>query len=134
SWLRFSAYWVLKASSATSGLDQSVRAEIRAVDPSVAVGAVRPMDEVTAAALAARRFSLLLVGSFAAAALFLAAAGLYVVISYGIQQRNREIGVRLALGATRASILGMIFKEGAMLSAGGIIAGFTIALALSRLV
>jgi ABC-type antimicrobial peptide transport system permease subunit len=92
------------------------------------------MSEAVAAALAARRFSLWLVGSFAAAALFLAAAGLYGVISYGIQQRNREIGVRLALGATRASILGMIFKEGAVLFAGGIIAGFTIALALARLV
>jgi ABC-type antimicrobial peptide transport system permease subunit len=63
-----------------------------------------------------------------------AAAGLYAVISYGIQQRNREIGVRLALGATRATILGMIFKEGAVLVAGGIIAGFAIALALARLV
>jgi putative ABC transport system permease protein len=92
------------------------------------------MSAAVAAALAARRFSLLLVGSFAAAALFLAAAGLYAAISYGIQQRNREIGVRLALGATRVTILGMIFKEGAVLLAGGIIAGFTIALALARLV
>jgi ABC-type antimicrobial peptide transport system permease subunit len=76
----------------------------------------------------------LLVGSFAAAALFLAAAGLYGVIAYGIQQRTREIGVRLALGATRATILMMIFKEGALLFGGGIIAGFTIALALARFV
>jgi len=133
-WLGNSAYWVIKTSGGVAGVERLLRDTIQNVDPNVAVGAVRPMSEAVAAALAARRFSLLLVGSFAAAALFLAAAGLYGVISYGIQQRNREIGVRLALGATRASILGMIFKEGAVLFAGGIIAGFTIALALARLV
>ena len=111
-WLRNSAYWVLKTSGGTAGLEQLLRDTIQNVDPNVAVGTVRPMSEAFAAALAARRFSLLLVGSFAAVALFLAAAGLYTVISYGIQQRNREIGVRLALGATRATILGMIYQRG----------------------
>jgi putative ABC transport system permease protein len=133
-WLRNSAYWVVKTSGGAAGVKRLLRDRIQNVDPNVAVGAVRPMSEAVATALAARRFSLVLVGSFAAAALFLAAAGLYGVISYGIQQRNREIGVRLALGATRAMILRMIFKEGAVLFAGGIIAGFIIALALGRLV
>jgi predicted permease len=133
-WLRNSAYWVVKTSGGAAGLERLLRDTIQDVDPNVAVGPVRPMSEAVAAALAARRFSLLLVGSFAAAALFLAAAGLYTVISYGIQQRNREIGVRLALGATRVTILRMIFKEGALLLAGGIIAGFAIALALAKLV
>ena len=133
-WLRNSVYWVVKTSGGTIGVERLLRDTIQNVDRNVAVGALRPMSESVVAALAARRFSLLLVGSFAAAALFLAAAGLYAVISYGIQQRNREIGVRLALGATRAKILGMIFKEGALLVAGGIIAGFAIALALARLV
>ena len=133
-WLRNSAYWVVKTSSEAVGLERLLRDAIQNVDPNVAVGAVRPMSEAVAAALGARRFSLLLIGSFAAAALFLAAAGLYAVISYGIQQRNREIGVRLALGATRATILRMIFKEGAVLLVAGIIAGFAIAFALARLV
>jgi len=133
-WLRNSAYWVVKTSAGAAGLERLLRDTIQNVDPNVAVGAVRPMSEAVIAALAARRFSLLLVGSFAAAALFLAAAGLYGVISYGIQQRNREIGVRLALGATRARILRMIFKEGAVLLAAGILAGFAIALVLARLV
>ena len=134
SWLRFSTYWVVKTSSPTTGLDQSIRSEIRAVDGDVAVGAVRPMNEVMAAALAARRFSLLLVGSFAGAALFLAAAGLYAVISYGVQQRTREIGVRLALGASHRSILSMIFREGSLLLGLGSVIGIIIALALARLV
>jgi predicted permease len=133
-WLRNSAYWVVKTSGGATGLERLLRDAIQNVDPSVAVGAVRPMSEAVATALAARRFSLLLVGSFAAAALFLAAAGLYGVISYGIQQRNREIGVRLALGATRGMILGMIFKEGAVLLASGIIAGFAMALMLAKLI
>jgi putative ABC transport system permease protein len=133
-WLRNSAYWVVKTSSGAVGLERLLRDAIQNVDLNVAVGPVRPMSEAVVAALAARRFSILLIGSFAAAALFLAAAGLYAVMAYGIQQRNREIGVRLALGATRATILRMIFKEGALLLASGITAGFIIALALARLV
>jgi predicted permease len=132
--LRNSTYWVLKTSPNAPAIESQLRGEIRRVDPNVAIGNVRPMSEVMSAALAARRFSLLLIGSFAAAALFLAAAGLYAVISYGIQQRTREIGVRLALGATRGSILGMIFKEGALLLGAGVIAGLGIGLLLARLV
>jgi putative ABC transport system permease protein len=133
-WLRYNTYWVLKTSSPTTHLERSIRAEIRKVDPNVAVGNIRPMTEVLAAALAARRFSLLLVGSFAGAALFLAAAGLHAVISYGIQQRTREIGVRLALGATRGRILRMILGEGILLLAAGIIAGLALALMMAKLV
>jgi len=135
-WLRNSIYCAAKMKPEVGGVAYDVselRATIRNVDPSVAVGNVRPMTDVLAAALASRRFSLLLIGSFAGAALFLAAAGLYAVISYGIQQRTREIGVRLALGATRGRILGMIFKEGASLLGAGVVAGLTIALLLARL-
>jgi putative ABC transport system permease protein len=137
AFLRNSIYCVAKANPEVGGIGYNVaqlRAAIRNVDPSVAVGNVQPMAEVLDAALASRRFSLLLIGSFAGAALFLAAAGLYAVISYGIQQRMREIGVRLALGATRGCILGMIFKEGALLLGAGVAAGLAAALLLARLV
>jgi hypothetical protein len=135
-WLRNSTYWILKSSTPSSlaALAPLIRAEIRKVDPNVAVGEVRPMSEVMAAALASRRFSLLLIGSFAGAALFLAAAGLYAVISYGIQQRTREIGVRLALGATHRSILAMLFKEGVFLLGCGVTVGLGVALMLAKLV
>jgi putative ABC transport system permease protein len=136
-WLRNTMYCVAKVKPEAGGVAYNVsqlRAAIRSVDPNVAVANVRPMTEVLGAALAARRFSLLLIGSFAGAALFLAAAGLYAVVSYGIQQRTREIGVRLALGATRGRILGMIFKEGALLLGAGVAAGLAIALLLARLV
>ncbi len=136
-WLRNSNYCVAKINGEVGGEAygaSQMRAAIHDADPNVAVGNVRPMTEVLAAALASRRFSLLLIGSFAGAALFLAAAGLYAVISYGIQQRTREIGVRLALGATRSRILGMIFKEGALLLGAGVAAGLAVAFMLARLV
>jgi len=132
--LRNSTYWVLKTSPGAPAIEPLLRAAIRNVDASVAVGDIRPMTEVMAAALASRRFSLLLVGSFAGAALFLATAGLYAVISYGIQQRTQEIGVRLALGATHGSILRMIFKEGSLPLGTGIAAGLVIALVGAKLV
>src|SRR5438105_2727459 len=133
-WLRNSTYLVVKPPAGEAGIARLLRAEIRNVDASVAVGDVRPMAEVMAAALAARRFSLLLIGSFAVVALFLAAAGLYAVISYGIQQRTREIGVRLALGATHGSIFAMIFKEGALLLGAGVATGLGVALLMAKLV
>jgi predicted permease len=136
-WLRNSIYCVAKMNREMGGATYSasqLRSAFRDVDPDVAVGNVRPMTDVLAAALASRRFSLLLIGSFAGAALFLAAAGLYAVISYGIQQRTREIGVRLALGATRGHILGMIFKEGALLLGAGVAAGLAAALLLASFV
>jgi predicted permease len=136
-WLRNSIYCVAKINPQVGGVTYhagQLRAAIRNVDPGIAVGNVRPMNEVLATALASRRFSLLLVGSFAGAALFLAAAGLYGVISYGIHQRTREIGVRLALGATRGRILRMILREGVLLLAAGITAGLVIALMMAKLV
>jgi putative ABC transport system permease protein len=134
-WLRNSTYWVMKLSAGgATNLELMLRGAIRNVDSNVAISAVRPMTEVLAAALAARRFSLLLVGFFAGVALFLAAAGLYAVISYGIQQRTREIGVRLALGATRGNILRMIFAEGTSLLIAGIGVGLALALMMAKLV
>ena len=130
--LRNSTYWVVKTAPGSGGIAPVLSEAMRNVDGSVAISALRPMGQVVAAALAARRFSLLLIGSFAAAALFLAAAGLYAVISYAIQQRTREIGVRLALGARRANILAMLFKEGALMLIGGLGAGFVIALIMAK--
>jgi predicted permease len=132
--LRNSTYWVVKTLPGTSSIEPMLRDAIRNVDNKVAIGAVRPMSEVLDVALAARRFSLLLIGSFAGAALFLAAAGLYAVISYGIQQRTREIGVRLALGARRASIFGMLIKQGMLMFVTGLAAGVLAALLLANLV
>ena len=85
-------------------------------------------------ALGARRFSLSLIGVFAVTALVLAAAALYVVIAYGIERRTREIGVRMALGASRLGILQMIMGEGFRLVATGMMFGFLAAIPLANLI
>jgi putative ABC transport system permease protein len=134
AFLRNYSFWVMRTSMPPAGLEASVRREIRAVDPNVPSSGVRTMEQMLAGALATRRFSLLLVGLFAATALFVAAAGLYAVIAYGVGQRTREIGLRLALGATRGGVLRMILAEGLRLVLGGIVIGFIAAIAVARLI
>ena len=90
------------------------------------------MDEVAWAALAQRRFNMLLTGVFAATALALAMIGLYGLLSYQVAQRTREIGVRMALGARRADVLLMIVRRGVILTAAGLAIGVTASLGLAR--
>jgi len=85
-----------------------------------------------AASLGARRFSLLLVGIFSATALLLAMAGIYGVTAYTVAQRTREIGVRMALGASRAIVLGMVLKQGVITGVLGVGAGILGSLVLTR--
>jgi putative ABC transport system permease protein len=132
--LRNYSYWVLRTSQSPVALENSIRAEIRAADPTVPASNVRTMEQVLGGALATRRFSLILVALFAATALLVAAAGLYAVIAYGVGQRTREIGLRLALGATPSGIMRMILTEGFRLVLGGIALGLLATFALVRLI
>ncbi|HMG12450.1 MAG TPA: FtsX-like permease family protein, partial [Gemmatimonadaceae bacterium] len=132
--LRNYSFWVLRTSVTPAALESSVRAEIHAADPTVPASNVRTMEQVLGGALATRRFSLVLVALFAATALLVAAAGLYAVIAYGVGQRTREIGLRLALGATHSGVLRMILTEGFRLVLGGIGVGLLAALAMVRLI
>jgi putative ABC transport system permease protein len=115
-------------------LEPAVRKEIRDLDPTIPTTNIRSMEQVMGGALSARRFSLSLVGMFAVTALFLAAAALYAVIAYGIEQRTREIGVRMALGASRLGILQMIMSEGFRLVTTGMVLGFVSAILLANLI
>jgi putative ABC transport system permease protein len=115
-------------------LASALRREILALDPNVPVAKVRTMDDVLAASLADRRFNLVLLGSFAAIALLLAVAGIYGVMSYLVVQRTREIGVRLALGATPANVIALVAGRGLVLSAVGIAIGVVAAAALARFI
>ncbi len=133
-WLRSTSFLVFRTSMPPMTLETAVRKEIRNLDPTIPATNIRSMEQVMGGALAARRFSLSLVGVFAVTALLLAAAALYAVIAYGIEQRTREIGVRMALGASRLGILQMIMSEGFRLVATGMVLGFLVAIPFANLI
>ena len=114
-------------------LASAVRKELRNVDVDVATAGVRPMHQFLVASVAARRFNMELLGVFAITALLLAAAGLYAVIAYLVSQRTREIGIRVALGATPRNILRLMMGHGMKLTLIGVAIGFVGAIAVTRL-
>ena len=106
---------------------------IREQDPNIAVADVQTLDEVVEKSVAQRRLTMLLLTIFAGAALVLAAVGIYGVIAYSVTQRTQEIGIRMALGAQRTDVLGMVMRQSAALALAGIVIGAAGALALTRL-
>ncbi len=124
---------VARVTNETQALAASVRSEVRAVDPQAPASHARTMAQFLAASVAARRFNLLLLSVFAGAALLLAAAGLYAVISYSVRQRTRELGIRLALGANAAAMQRLVIGQGLRLALLGVAVGLLAAFALTRL-
>jgi putative ABC transport system permease protein len=110
----------------------SVRALVQGIDRDALVGEPVPLEALLAGSLGQRRFYMMLLGAFAALALVLAAIGLYGVISYSVAQRTQEIGVRVALGATRAQVLLMILAQGLRFAAIGLAIGQLMAMMLNR--
>jgi putative ABC transport system permease protein len=109
-----------------------VRNAIWSVDKDQTVADIDSMDHIVAEAVARQRFSMLLLGLFAALALLLASIGIYGVMSYSVAQRTREIGIRIALGARRADVLQMTMKQALKLVGAGIMIGLAAAFLLTR--
>lgn len=115
-----------------SALAETVRKGLRAVDSDVAISSVKPMEQLIAASVAGRKFSLVLLAAFSALALILAAGGIYGVVSYLVAERTREIGVRLALGAQRRHVLQLVMGHAAQLVSLGILLGVAGAIGATR--
>lgn len=114
-------------------LAQLVRGEVRALDPSLPIDKIRSMEQVVAESLAEPRLVTFLMSGFAMFALLLVAIGLYGLVAYSVNRRRHEIGVRIALGAGYANVLGLVLRQGALLSVLGAALGTPAALAASRL-
>jgi len=120
-------------SSGISGMAEEVRDKMRSLRPGLPVS-IGSMEVRLWEALAPRRFALLLLSGFALLALLLAAVGIHGVVAYSVSRRRREIGVRMALGAARDNVVGMVLKEILKLVTIGLIAGAIGATACSRFI
>ena len=124
---------VLRVSSANLvGLSAEVKRAVREIDKDLYVPALEPMTNFLALHLAQPRFNMMLLAVFAGVAMILAAIGIYGVIAYSVTQRTREIGIRMALGAQKAQMLGMVLRQSLTLVLIGIAVGFLVALGATR--
>jgi putative ABC transport system permease protein len=128
-----SATLVVRTSSDPLTLAGSVQNEVWAIDKGMPVSQVRSMDQVISDSIGPQRFNMLLLGIFAIVALILAVVGIYGVMSYSVSQRIHEIGVRMALGAGRRDVLGLVVGQGMRLALVGIAIGLVASFLLTRL-
>jgi putative ABC transport system permease protein len=123
---------VVRSSGDVAAVAPVLRSAVASVDDQQPVGAIQPMDDLIAQSVAPRRLNLLLLSVFAFVAVVLTAAGLYGVMAYLVAQRTREIGVRMALGATPSSVLGLVLRQAGGMTTAGILIGLACAYLFAR--
>jgi putative ABC transport system permease protein len=112
----------------------TVREHVRSIDPLQPVTRIQTFDGIVAQSLATRRFTLVLLASFAGTAVLLAIGGLYGALSYIVSQRSRDIGVRVALGASARAIRGLVLRQGMTPAIVGLGAGLLASVAIGRVI
>jgi predicted permease len=127
------SFMAVRSEAAVPRLLDALRQTNRQIHSEQVIYDAQTLDKIVAATLAARRFSMILLASFAALALLLSSVGIYGVVSYLVGQRTREIGLRLALGARGIDVLRMVLSHGGKLAAVGVVIGLCASLALTRL-
>jgi putative ABC transport system permease protein len=130
--LRRDAIFIARTTGDPASLAAALDREISAVDSELPVYDIRTMNQVITASVAQRRFTMWLLVIFAAAALLLAAIGLYGVLSYAVTQRSHEIGIRMALGAGIGDVLKLVIRQGMTLAVIGVALGLTASFALTK--
>jgi putative ABC transport system permease protein len=123
---------VMRTDAAAAGIVPEARRVLHDLDPGVPPS-FNTFTDVFAASLSARRFNLILVGIFAGTALLLAVAGIYGVLAYSVARRTREIGVRIALGASSGNVLGLVLRQAMVTATAGVAAGIVGSFVLTRL-
>jgi ABC-type antimicrobial peptide transport system permease subunit len=123
---------IVKAAVPPGEVASTIRRQLQTLDPVLAPGRTERMEALLADSVAQPRFAMLLIGSFAGLALTLTLVGLYGTLAYLVSQRQREFGIRLAMGATRGCIRRMVFRQGLALIAFGVPAGIVLSLFTSR--
>ena len=125
--------FVVKTKTDPSSLIVPVQQKLQALDSRGVVFNVRPFDQFVADAVAPRRFNLWLFSAFGFLAALLAAAGIYATMNFAVVQRNKEIGIRMALGAQKSAVMKLILGEGAILVGAGLLIGCSASLVLNQL-
>jgi ABC-type antimicrobial peptide transport system permease subunit len=126
--------WVVRTRGEPHAMSTAIQKELREASGGLLVARIKSMDEMVAQSTARADFNMLLLTVFGAAALALAAIGVYGLMSYSVEQRTQEIGIRLALGADAGQVRNMVMAQGMRLALSGVVMGLAAALALSKLI
>ena len=124
--------WAIRTAGDPSAIAPAVRATLARIDPALVISKVQTMETLVERDQSGTRFSLLLIGFFAAIAVLLSAVGIYGVLATAVRQRTAEIGVRMALGAAPAGIFKIVIAQGMALSAAGVAIGLAAAFEVTR--